>query len=164
LGPLLFFIYINDLPSFIQRFGPSDTSVVLFVDDTSVIINELSFIELESKLMILLKLINEWFNSNMFSLNLDKTCCTKFSAKQDFINKLNTEYGNKTLLELNEVKFLGTTLDNIISWEKYIETSIGKLNKACYITRKSKQYLSIDAFKMICFAFLHSIVSYGLIF
>jgi hypothetical protein len=39
VGPLLFFIYINDLPSFIQRFGPLDTSVILFTDDTSVIIN-----------------------------------------------------------------------------------------------------------------------------
>jgi hypothetical protein len=64
LGPLLFLIYMNDLPSFIQRFGPSDTSVVLFADDTSVIKNELNFIEFENKLIILLKLMNEWFNSN----------------------------------------------------------------------------------------------------
>jgi hypothetical protein len=63
-------------------------------------VHKLNYIELESKLKILLKLMNEWFNSNMLSLNLDKTCM-KFSAKQDFINKLNIEYGNKHLLELN---------------------------------------------------------------
>jgi hypothetical protein len=103
LAPLLFLIYINDLPYFIQCFGPSDTSVILFADDTSVIINELNFIELENKLIILLKLMNEGFNSNMLSSNLDKTCCTKFSAKQDFINKLNIEYGNTNLIEFNEV-------------------------------------------------------------
>jgi hypothetical protein len=73
----------------------------------------------------------------------------KCSAKQDFINKLNIEYGNKNLIELNEVTFLGMTLDNMISWQKHIETIIGKLNKACYIIRKSKQYLSIDALKMV---------------
>jgi hypothetical protein len=39
----------------------------------------------------------------------------KFSAKQDFINNLNIEYGNKNLLELNEVNSLGMTLDNITS-------------------------------------------------
>jgi hypothetical protein len=39
----------------------------------------------------------------------------KFSAKQDFINKLHIEYGNKNLLELNEIKFVGIKLDNIIS-------------------------------------------------
>jgi hypothetical protein len=37
-GPLIF-IYINDLPSFIQNDDPSSVSVVLFADDTSVIIN-----------------------------------------------------------------------------------------------------------------------------
>jgi hypothetical protein len=42
----------------------------------------------------------------------------KFSAKQDFINKLNIEYGNTNLIELNEVKFLGMTPDNMICLEK----------------------------------------------
>jgi hypothetical protein len=37
VGPLLFVIYINDLPSFIQCFGPLGTSIVLFANDTSVI-------------------------------------------------------------------------------------------------------------------------------
>jgi hypothetical protein len=56
------------------------------------------------------------------------------------------------------------TLDNMIFWKKHIEIIIGKLNKVCYIIRKSQQYLSIDALKMVYYAFFHSIVSYGLIF
>ena len=39
LGSLLFLIYINDLPLIIQCLYPMNTSVVLFSDDTSVIIN-----------------------------------------------------------------------------------------------------------------------------
>jgi hypothetical protein len=50
-------------------------------------------------------------NSNMLYLNLDKACCMTCSAKHDFINKLNIEYGNKHLLELNEITFLSMTLD-----------------------------------------------------
>jgi hypothetical protein len=88
---------------------------VLFVDDSSVIINELNVIPLERKLNIVFRLMNEWFNLNMLSLNFDKTCCVHFLAKQNFTNKLNTEYENKFLLELNEVKFLWITLDNINS-------------------------------------------------
>jgi hypothetical protein len=88
----------------------------------------------------------------------------KFSAKQDFINKLNVEYGNKNLLELNEIQFVGMKLDNVISWKQFIEAIIGKLNKACYIIRRTKQYLSSDALKMVYYAFFHSIMSYDLIF
>jgi hypothetical protein len=107
--------------------------------------------------------MKEWFHSNMLSLNFDKACM-KFSAKQDYINKLSIQYGNNRLLELNEVKFLGMTLDNIISWKKHIESITGKLNKAFYIIRKSKQYLNIDTLKMVYYASIHSVISYGLIF
>jgi hypothetical protein len=41
---------------------------------------------------------------------------------------------------------------------------LGKLNKACYIIRRSKLYLSNDALKMVYYAFFHSVMSFGLIF
>jgi hypothetical protein len=69
LGPLLFLIYINDLSSIIRCLYPMNTSVVLFADDTSVIINESNFINFERKLNMVFKLMNEWFNSNLLSLN-----------------------------------------------------------------------------------------------
>lgn len=76
------------LPSFIKRFGPHNTSIILFADDTSVLTNDLNFMNLENKLSIVLKLMNEWFHCNMLSLNLDKTCCMKFSVKQGYLDNL----------------------------------------------------------------------------
>jgi hypothetical protein len=93
---------------------------VLFADGTSVIVNELNFIQLEKKLSIVFRLINEWFKLNMLSLNLDKNCFVQFIAKYKCINKLNIQYDNKVVSESNEVKFLGITLGNIISWKKRI--------------------------------------------
>jgi hypothetical protein len=106
------------------------TSIVLFADNTSLVRNELNCSDLESKLTLLLQLMNECFHSNMLSLNLKKTGCMKTSTKHDYTNKLNIEYRNKNLHEFNEVKFLGMTLDNMISWKKHIESLTGKLNKA----------------------------------
>jgi hypothetical protein len=59
---------------------------------------------------------------------------------------------------------LGITVDNTLSWKQHIETIIPKLNKACYIIRRSKLYLSNDALKIVYYVFFHSVKSYGLIF
>jgi hypothetical protein len=91
---LLFLIYINDLPSIIQCLYPLNTSVVLFADDTSVIINESNFINLERKLNTVFKSMKELFNSNLLSLNLGKTYCMQFSTKYNLTNKLYIEYDN----------------------------------------------------------------------
>ena len=55
-------------------------------------------------------------------------------------------------------------LDNLLTWKIHIKSIIMKLNTACYIIRRSKQFLNIDTLKMIYFAYFHSIMSYGLIF
>jgi hypothetical protein len=81
--------------------------------------------------------MNEWFNLNVLALIYDKTCCMKFSAKHDCTNALRIKYKKRKLHEANCVKFLGMILDNTISWKNHIESLNGKLNKACYIVRKS---------------------------
>jgi hypothetical protein len=82
LGPLLFLIYINDSPSFIQRFGPHNTSIILFADDTSLLTNDYNFRDLENKLTFLLTLMNEWFYFNMLLPNLDKTGLWNFQQSK----------------------------------------------------------------------------------
>jgi hypothetical protein len=129
-----------------------------------VIINELNYNHLEEKLSLLLKLMIEWFNSNILALNYDKMCCMKFAAKHDCTKTLKIKHNNKSLYEVNYVKSLGMILDNTISWKNHIGSLKGKLNKACYIIRKSKQFLSIAALKMVYYAFFHSKITYGLIF
>jgi hypothetical protein len=75
--------------------------------------------------------MKEWFNSNFFSLNFDKTYYMQFITKNAFLNKMNIEQGNKIILQTNFVKFLGITVDNTFYWKQHIDTVTPKLNKAC---------------------------------
>jgi hypothetical protein len=81
LGPLFFLLYIND-----------SLKLVLYADDTSIIIanhNPSKFIE---DINNIIDNINDWFISNSLSLNFDKTYFLKFRPRNsyeiDFKNKL----------------------------------------------------------------------------
>ena len=94
-----------------------------------------------------------WFNSNFLSLNFDKTYYMQFRTKNKCLNKINIEHDSKMVLQTNFVKCLGITIDNALSWKQHFDTVTPKLNKACYIIRSYKLYLSNDALKMVYYAF-----------
>jgi len=77
----------------------------------------------------------------------------QFITKNKFLNKINIERDNKIILQTNCVKFLGITVDNTLSWKQHIDTITPKLNKACYVIRRLKWYLSNNALKMVYYGF-----------
>jgi hypothetical protein len=74
LGPLLFLVYINDLPLQINSLAEP----VLFADDTSVIISNGNFIDFSTSANQVLARMMEWFSANKLVLNLEKTNIMKF--------------------------------------------------------------------------------------
>jgi len=66
LGLYFFLIYIKDLPSIMPCIlSNKNSSVILFADDTSVIINEPCLTSFESSLNIGFRIVNKWFNFNL---------------------------------------------------------------------------------------------------
>ena len=80
-------------------------------------------------------------------MNLDKTYYMQFITKNKSLNKINIEHDNKMIIQTNFIKYLGITVENALSWKQHIDTIIPKLNKACYIIRSCKLYLSHAALK-----------------
>ena len=116
LGPMFLLIYINDLPSAIPcTLSNDDSSIILFADDTSLIISESCLMSFEINLNIVFKTKKKWFNSNFLLLNFDKTYYIQFITKNNFLNKIYIDHENKMVIQTNFVKFLGITVDNTLS-------------------------------------------------
>ena len=77
LGPLLFLVYINDLALTINRVA----KVILFADDTSILISNSKPEEFKSNINLVIKQTVDWFHSNLLSLNSNKTHILHFEQK-----------------------------------------------------------------------------------
>ena len=78
-GPLLFLMFINDLPKFIN-----DKSVpTLFADDTSILLPHPNPLAIYKTINAVFQTLNAWFKHNLLSLNLAKTHFMKFISKNN---------------------------------------------------------------------------------
>ena len=68
LGPFLFSIYINDLPTCLKH-----TSVTLFADDTALYFSAKSTTDLQQMLNEDLASVAEWLNDHKLTLNVAKS-------------------------------------------------------------------------------------------
>ena len=68
LGPLLFLIYINDLPCALQN-----TKVTIYANDTSISYSSKSVAEINEAINSDLKRLQIWLGGNKLSLNVAKT-------------------------------------------------------------------------------------------
>ena len=67
LGPLIFFIYINDMP-----YAPKILDIRLFADDTSIFISNKKLEKLETIVNSELVNISDWLISNKVTLKVSK--------------------------------------------------------------------------------------------
>jgi hypothetical protein len=79
LGPLLFLIYINDLPKIIN----DKTVPILFADDTSLLVKSSKYDELCVKTNNVFRSINEWFIVNQLSINFNKSHYIQFTTRNN---------------------------------------------------------------------------------
>jgi len=160
LGLLLFLLYINDL----SQITHENSKVILYADDTSIIITSPNPSNYENIVIKIFEDINRWFNSNLLSLNLEKTHYMQFRNKNSAPIDLNIGHENKNITKTSSTKFLGLTLENTLSWKIHIDTIITKLSSATFAIRTLKPFLSQDSLRMMYYLYFHSIMTYGLIF
>ena len=116
----------------------------MFVDDTSVIVNNPNLINSERDTNMVFKNTNEWFSGNLFSLNCGKTQRMQFVTKNDSLNEINIEYNNKVISDTSNLEFLCIIISNTLSWKIHKDMIGPKLIQVCYIVRRTKPYFSRD--------------------
>jgi hypothetical protein len=133
LGPLLFVLFINDLPN-----GTVRCDILMYADDTVIFFSK-DTSEIERVLNTELELIHNWLHLNKLFLNLTKTELVLFGTGANLAKVTNFQVtiGHYQLKRVMEYKYLGVFLDDSLTWKSHVE----------YITteRLQNRYRSIRA-------------------
>ena len=124
LGPLLFSIFINDLPTLC-----SSSQILLYADDTVIYSSNHNMSLIHSTLQANFDSIQKWLNCNKLLLNKQKTHSMWFSTQPTFLSPQSFHFLDGTSVSnVNEFKHLGLWLDSQLSFKSHINSIIQKIN------------------------------------
>lgn len=149
LGPILFIIYINDLPCSIS--SPCVNSY-LFADDLSICFKSKSQELLDPVISCISDTVTDWCSANLLCVNSDKVQNLVVSYGK---NNQNLEHKPST------VDFLGFKIDKSLCWEDHIHKLESKLSKGVYLIRRLRLSVSLRVLKNVYYAHINSHLSYG---
>ena len=119
LGPLLFLIYINDLPNSLRGAVPR-----MFADDTNLTLSAKTLTELKLALTPELNNLSCWLKANKLSLNVAKTELMIIGSRQRLsaqCDDVEIRIDDQIIKRVDHTKSLGLTIDAQLSWGKHVE-------------------------------------------
>ena len=141
LGPLLFLLFINDLPLYTE-----EVKTNLYADDTTLYYTGKSVIEIKNKLQHSVISLHRWCKGNGMVLNTSKTKVMLITTKQKRIHldigELSLNYENTKLNEISGDKILGVHVDNCLTFTGHIDNIAKKITSNIWLLSRIKQFLN----------------------
>jgi hypothetical protein len=172
LGPLLFLIYINDLPNC------SDLLSFLFADDTALTASSDNVNDLFTFVNTQFQKLCNYFRLNKLSLHPDKTKYLFISHSQApanlniFINNNNlgendpSRIHKLTIVTNNDavpaIKYLGVFFDSQLNFKYHISQLSKKLSNAIFSLRRAKNLLPPSTLKTLYYSLFHCHLVYAI--
>ena len=159
LGPLLFLLYINDLPL------ASQFDTILFADDTFLAMSDNNLFKLQNKVNIELRKIDLWMKKNKLQLNYPKThyllvdkqlnrsCSTNFNI---FLNSIDVK-------RIKSIKYLGIYLDENLNWSCHIQHLSLQLARYSGLLYRIRNFLDRNTLCMLYYSLIYSRIQYGIV-
>ena len=153
LGPLLFLIYVNDMPENIN------STMRLFADDSSMAICSSNLKTIETALNKDLSSLLSWSRQWLVNFNPNKTEAMFFSSSIKEKPKL--VFDNTQVKFVDTHKHLGVTLSSDLKWHEHITSMIKSASSILNSMRALKFKLKRDTLNHIYVTYMRPILEYA---
>ena len=150
LGPILFSMFINDLPITIQ----SSVTTALFADDSTFFVSADNVDCIESKLNSAMSSINRWMHYNGLRVNKSKTKCMLIHSSKKKPPPLNVTFDDCTICQVSTFKLLGVVIDHNLKWNDHIDHIMKSVGRNLHLLRRMSWFLPRNARLAFYFAYI----------
>jgi len=159
LGPLLFLIYINDLPNCSQFF-----EYVMFADDCTVACaidrSELRIAHLSINNQ--LRSILEWITCNRIKINIGKTKYMLYSLKGEVELEHPVTIGENEVERTDRVKFLGLILDDKLTFSHHVSHIASKISRSLGMFCKLREFMPLSVLNSLYYTLVYPYINYAI--
>ena len=159
LGPLLFLVYMNDMPSQVHN-----GKLLQYADDTALICTGGDYCEVHNHVTTDLQHISNWITSSKMQLNIAKSSVMWFKPKSSNHNiHIPPVYINNTPLQrVTTQKYLGVIFDDKLQWISHVSTVCKKVSFYLFWINYHRKCLSSLILKMLLDSLAFSRINYAL--
>ena len=144
LGPLLFLLYINDMPKSLKYVTPS-----IYAADTEIYASSKPGDELVTNLNCDLENVRKWMLQNRLQIRPTKTKYMYIGSSYNIKNKISS---TPILINNIPVPRTGTYtclgVDERLTWEKHIDTICAKVGAGIGVMRRMKPFVPPETLKL----------------
>ena len=162
LGPLMFLIFINDLPLVLET---TITSTDLYADDTTVYDIQTNMQTLERNLQNSLLLLNKWCRENGIVMNTDKTKAMLIISRQKRYNLKNSDlslnFKDADLKLTSNEKVLGVHIDDNLLWNGHFQYISEQISSHLWLLSQIKSFVSKEDKLLFYNAYIRPHIGYG---
>ena len=134
LGPLLFLIYINDIPN-----SSNILNFLMYADDTTLhcSLEDIEDDNKEFRINQELQHVQDWLKVNRLALNVKKTKYMMFHKHNKIVEHLDLHVNNNAIEKVDNFNFLGLHLNTRLTWHTHVSEISKKNIPGCWYYKEN---------------------------
>ena len=157
LGPLLYIMYANDIPSNIK------SKVILYADDTVIFTSSKNKHKVELELQEDLNTLEQWCLRNKLAINVDKTKLMICGSTQSVntLGEVKIQFGRDDIKPVPTYNYLEIKLDPKLKYDPHAKAIIQLVSNKLVYLRHIRRFINSTAALSIYTSMILPILEYG---